>query len=121
MPEPLTPESAGPPSSAVPDSPPSRASGLPPGTVAPREEAEAHHRFVQAPVRALDEDGINVAVIGTVVFALATLILAWQLPALHTRHAAWWVWVGVAGTVQGLLGLWYCVRRKALRLAGRMV
>lgn len=73
------------------------------------------HHLVQAPVLPLDEDGVVVGVIGTVLFAVATVVLWLNQPALEAHQDGWWLWTGVTGTVLGALGTAYCVYRKKHR------
>lgn len=75
------------------------------------QPGERRSGFVQAPIRPLDEDGVVVAMIGTIGFALATAVML----ILHTRLSeaghGWWIWVGAVGTVLGVIGTIYCRRR----------
>lgn len=74
-----------------------------------------HHLFVQAPIRALDEDGLSSAIIGTALFAVATVLCLLFADALARNDNSWWLWVSVAGTVLGACGIVYCRRRAASR------
>ncbi len=74
-----------------------------------------HHLLVQAPIRPLDEDGVSSMVIGTVFFALATVGCLIFADALARNDNSWWLWVSLAGTGFGVLGLAYCLRRRARR------
>lgn len=71
--------------------------------------------MVQAPVRALDPDGVAVVSAGTLAFAVGTGICWWQLAALQATGRAWYLGVAVAGTVIGLLGLAFGLFRKSRR------
>lgn len=76
-----------------------------------------HHRplMVQAPVRALDPDGVAVVSAGTVAFAIAA-VTCWVLRAdLEATGRLWYLGVSVTGTVLGLLGLAFGLFRKARR------
>lgn len=75
----------------------------------------SHHHFVQAPIRPLDEDGVQVARLGTMLFALATLALWLRIDVLRERGQEWWLWVGVSGALLGLVGIWWCSRRRRRR------
>lgn len=73
------------------------------------------HHLVQAEVRPLDEDGVQVARVGTLLFALMTLVMWLRLDQLRADGEDWWLWTGVAGMVLGLVGLLWCTRRRARR------
>ena len=72
----------------------------------------AHH-FVQAPIRPLDEDGVTATIVGTIGFAVATVVLVVLRSRLDAAGHRWWVWVGVVGTALGVVGYAYCRRRAA--------
>ncbi|MGO4958473.1 DUF2530 domain-containing protein [Luteococcus sp. Sow4_B9] len=78
-------------------------------------DGQREHHFVQAPIRPLDEDGVQVARIGTALWVLATVVLALRLDQLRERGQDWWLWVGVSGVALGLVGIWWCSRRRARR------
>lgn len=67
--------------------------------------------LVQAPVKPLDEDGVQVAALGTLVWAVASVVLLVRGDA----SPDWWLWTALFGTVIGMLGLGYCLRRKRAR------
>ena len=73
------------------------------------------HLFVQAPVRPLDEDAVTAMTVGTICFAVMTVVMGLRLDELRTHDSAWWFWTAVAGTVIGALGLVYCLRRRNSR------
>jgi hypothetical protein len=75
------------------------------------------HRLEQAPLPAMEADGVAVVTLGTVVFAVATLVLGIAYESLQTAGRAWWLWVGVAGTALGLVGIAYCRHLRRLRSA----
>lgn len=73
------------------------------------------HHLVQAPVAPLDVDGLNVVVIGLVLFAVATgICLLWH-ETLVARGDGWWLWVCVTGFGLGLVGLGYSTLRRQRR------
>ena len=72
-----------------------------------------HHHFLQAPIRPLDENGITATVIGTALFAVATLVLLILRSRLDASGRGWWIWVGACGVLLGLIGYAYCRRRAA--------
>jgi uncharacterized BrkB/YihY/UPF0761 family membrane protein len=76
-----------------------------------------HHALVQAPVDPVDEDGIVAAFVGTVVSALAALLLWWQYAWLADRSQGWWLWVALTATGAGVLFSAYARYRKRQRLA----
>lgn len=82
----------------------------------PSPPENGHHFLVQAPVPALDVDGLNVVTIGLVVFGVASVLAAIFQPQLAARGDGWWLWVAVSGFGLGLIGLAYCVRRRRKRL-----
>lgn len=78
-----------------------------------------HHHLVQAPVGAVDADGLNVVSVGTALFAVAAVILALYRDDLLAAGRGWWLEVAISGFVLGLVGLAYCLRRRARRRAGQ--
>ena len=76
-----------------------------------------HHHLVQAPIRPLDEDGVQVARVGTGIFAVITLLMWLRLDELRADGEQWWLWTGVAGMALGLVGQWWCLRRRSRRRA----
>ena len=70
-----------------------------------------HHLLVQAPVPAVDADGIRVVTAGTVLFALASVVLVVLRPALAAAGHGWWLPVCLSGAGLGLVGLLYCWNR----------
>jgi len=76
-----------------------------------------HHHFVQAPIAPLDEDGVNATIAGTAGFAVATLICLLNRDWLAAHGHTWWTHMCVTGTVLGLLGIAYCLRRRRVRIS----
>ena len=70
------------------------------------QNAEDHRPIlVQAPVRALDPDGIAVVSSGTVAFAIGAVV-CWLLhDNLTATGRLWYFYVAITGTVTGLIGL----------------
>jgi len=73
----------------------------------------------QAPVPAVDVDGLNVVSVGTVLFAVAAVLLGLDYPELRADGRGWWLGVAISGWALGLVGLAYCWRRRRLRQAGQ--
>lgn len=73
------------------------------------------HMLVQAPVRALDPDGLVAFGLGTLVFAVAVVVLGGQDAALASAGNGWWLWTAVAGLGIGLIGTAYCLSRRVRR------
>lgn len=74
-----------------------------------------HHILVQAPVAAVDVDGLAVVTVGTALFALATVgclvFRGWLLTHDHQN----WIAISLSGFVLGLIGLAYCWNRRRRR------
>jgi len=80
------------------------------------ENAHQHRPLlVQAPVRALDPDGVAVVSIGTIAFAVATGILWTAIPELTATDQLWHLWVAATGTGMGVLGLSFGIFRSQRR------
>lgn len=78
----------------------------------------AHHHkplMVQAPVRALDPDGVAVVSTGTVAFAIASVVCWVTRNDLETVGRLWYLGVSITGTALGLMGLSFGLYRKARR------
>lgn len=71
--------------------------------------------MVQAPVRALDPDGLAVVTAGTIGFAIGAVICWWSFPQLSALGKGWYLGTSIAGTVIGALGLAFGLFRKARR------
>lgn len=71
--------------------------------------------MVQAPVRALDADGVAVVTAGTVGFAVGVVACWLNYPLLLATGRGWYLGVAIVGTVIGLLGLAIGLVRKARR------
>lgn len=62
----------------------------------------------------------HLAVPGTVIWLLATVVLAFFIPTLQAHHAMIWFWTCLAGFLLGLTGLSiYALQRRAARLGRR--
>ena len=67
----------------------------------------------RARVAALDVDGVGAVMVGTALWAIALVVTVALRPQLQQAGNDWWVWVCLSGTVLGLIGLPYVVRRRA--------
>lgn len=72
--------------------------------------------LVQAPVKALDEDGVSIALIGTAGFIAATLVGWINGEALAGTGHLWWLWVAVTGAGIGVAFSVFCLIRRARRV-----
>jgi hypothetical protein len=81
------------------------------------EPTEHRHFWVQAPVPALDIDGLAVVTVGTAIFGVASVILAFAYDWLAAQGHGSWLQISLAGFVLGLVGLAYCWRRRRRRRA----
>jgi positive regulator of sigma E activity len=71
---------------------------------------------MQAPVKALDPDGQLVLIIGTAIFAVASVICAILADSLAASGQLWRLWVALLGTVLGLAALgWLAIRKHRRR------
>ena len=70
-------------------------------------EPPTQHRaaLTQAPVKALDPDGLSVICGGTVCFAAAAAVCWAFRDALAASGHLWWLWVAVTGAAMGVVGL----------------
>jgi len=61
----------------------------------------------------LDLDAVRVVSAGTVLWALAGLVLlAFGRGWLADHDRTWWLWTCASGAALGVLGTWYCRRRR---------
>jgi Protein of unknown function (DUF2530) len=82
------------------------------------EPGEQHRFWVQAPVPALDIDGLAVVTVGTVIFALVSAALAIGYDWLAAHGHGSWLQISVAGFGLGLIGFAYCWDRRRRRRTG---
>jgi hypothetical protein len=61
--------------------------------------------LVQAPVRALDPDGVAVIGSGTVAFAIGAAVCWMYADVLAATGRGWYLGVAITGTLLGLMGL----------------
>lgn len=76
-----------------------------------------HHKplMVQAPVRALDPDGLAVVSAGTIAFAVGVAVCWWYAGSLAATGRLWYLGVAATGTVLGLIGVGFGLIRRARR------
>lgn len=84
----------------------------------PATQPEHHHRLVQAPVAAVDVDGIRVVAGGTAIFAVAAVVTGVLRDQLAADGRDWWFAACLSGFGLGLVGLLYCWNRVRQRRAG---
>jgi hypothetical protein len=66
----------------------------------------------QLAVRPFDVDGVRAVAIGTVLWAVAFIVLAFFREELDDVGMGWWLWTCLAGVGMGLLGLEYTRKRR---------
>lgn len=71
--------------------------------------------LTQAPVKPLDEDGVQVGVIGTLAWVVAAIVLLVRGVGGPGEVAVWWLWTCCAGVGVGVVGLAYCLGRRSRR------
>ena len=78
-------------------------------------EVPEAHLIQQAEVPPLDVDGVQAATVGTVAFAVASVIMAVGYDWLAAAGDGWWLGVGVCGFGLGLISLGYTISRRRRR------
>lgn len=78
-----------------------------------------HHLLQQAPVAPMDVDGFRVTILGLIAFGIGSVVTAVFYDQLHRDDNGWWLGVCISGFGLGLVGLAYCLFRRARRRAGR--
>jgi hypothetical protein len=61
----------------------------------------------------IDNDGVAAVTVGTALWAVALVVMLLLRADLEDDGRGWWIWTCVAGFALGLLGIAYCVRRRA--------
>jgi hypothetical protein len=59
-------------------------------------------------------DAVVPVTVGTVVWAIALIVVFLLRGRLEAHGAGWWVWVCVTGFVLGVFGCWWVRRRRAI-------
>lgn len=95
---------------------PQRGPGEGAGRSGETEHVQVHaigkRRFVVADVEPLDVDGVRTVAVGTVLWAVAFVLLLPFYGRLVDSGRDWWLWTCVAGFGLGLIGVDYCRRRR---------
>lgn len=76
---------------------------------------QGHRRLVQAPVPAIDADGLVVVAIGTALFAVASVLCLIMSDWLARTGHQEWTAISISGFGLGLIGLLYCWNRRRQR------
>lgn len=69
-------------------------------------------RQQQPEIRPVDVDGVRAVTVGTVLWAIAFVVLLSFRADLQAADREWWLWTSLAGAGLGLLGIEYCRRRR---------
>lgn len=72
------------------------------------EPTPRHRGLTQAPVKPLDADGVQVGVVGTIVWLIAAVVVLLR----GDSAPDWWLWTCWVGVGLGVLGLGYSRLRK---------
>jgi len=73
------------------------------------------HLIQQAEVPPLDVDGVQAATVGTIAFAVASVIMAVGYDRLAAAGDGWWLGVAVSGFALGVISLGYTISRRRRR------
>lgn len=87
----------------------------------PTQHEIGRRTYLIAPVEPLDVDGVRTVQVGTGVFALAFVALLPFYGRLEEEGHTWLLWMCLTGVGLGLLGIEYCRRRRATRVAADAV
>ncbi|MDO4412915.1 DUF2530 domain-containing protein [Cutibacterium sp.] len=77
------------------------------GTVANERE----HLLTQANVAPVDANGVTVGIVGTIAFAVASIVCWAMFDHLTETGYRDWLWICLTGTGLGIVGTAYCWRR----------
>lgn len=83
----------------------------------PQTQAGAHDSGEVSPldpsdVAPVDNDGVQTVLVGTVIWAVALVVLLVFRQELDEAGRGWWIWTAVAGVGFGLIGFEYARRRR---------
>jgi hypothetical protein len=98
-------------SDPAPDAPSTETSSEVPVTA----ETPGGHLIRQAEVPPLDVDGVQAATVGTIAFAIATVIMTLGRERLVAAGDGWWLGVAVSGLGLGVIALGYTINRRRRR------
>jgi hypothetical protein len=73
--------------------------------------------YFVADVEPLDVDGVGTVAVGTILWAVAFVLLLPFHGRLEDSGRTWWLWTCVAGFGLGMFGVNYCRRRRRRRPA----
>ena len=79
----------------------------------PIEQIEIRQKtYVIAKVQPLDVTGVRTIAVGAALWLVAFFALLPFYPTLQDNDRGWWLWTCSAGFGLGLLGVYYCRRRR---------
>lgn len=83
----------------------------------PQTRSIGKRTYIVADVAPLDVDGVRTLLVGSILWALAFVMLLPFSGRLREDGQLWWLWTCVAGFGLGLLGWDFCRRRRDRRRA----
>lgn len=83
----------------------------------PQTRSIGKRTYIVADVAPLDVDGVRTLLVGSILWALAFVMLLPFSGRLREDGQLWWLWTCVAGFGLGLLGWDFCRRRRDRRQA----
>lgn len=81
--------------------------------------SDSAQEFDTASVQPLDVDGVGAIAIGTILFAIAFVVLLFWRDSLAADGREWWIWVCAVGAGLGVIGTAYTARRRAAYRAAK--
>ncbi len=76
------------------------------------EREFGNRTFLVAEVAPLDIDGVRTMGVGALLWLAAFVAMLPFLSALEDNGRTWWLWTALTGAVLGVIGWWYCRRRR---------
>lgn len=70
-----------------------------------------HRRYAVATVREIDPSGVRMVTVGTIIWAVAFVLLLPFWGKLSSSGHLWWLWTCAAGFGFGVIGIDHCRRR----------